>query len=73
MQIVMTENTNGKKVKAYLSEQEITQRELFFAFKRAGIKLSESAISNRIKGIVEWTEKELNFLKKYSNGKLKFD
>ena len=73
MQTVMTENEIGKKVKAYLSENDITQRELYWAFKKEGIKLSESAISNRIKGIVEWSKKELNFLKKFSNNKLKFD
>ena len=73
MQIVMAEKEIGKKVKAYLIENEITQRDLFFAFRNAGIKLSESAISNRIKGIVEWSQKEINFLKKFSNNKLKFD
>lgn len=69
----MVENEKGKRIKTYLMDNGITQRDLFFAFRQEGIKLSESAISNRIKGIVEWTEKELNFLKKFSKNKLKFD
>ncbi len=67
------ENLNGKKVKQFLLDTGVTQRNLYFAFRNEGFKLSESAISNRIKGIVEFSEKELNFLKKFSKNKLKFD
>ncbi len=57
-----TESEFGKKLKKLLIKERLTQRDLFWALRNAEFKVSESNVSNKLKGIIPFSDDEVKFL-----------
>ena len=60
-----------EQVKRLLSENKWKQRDLFFALRNAGVSTSETKVSNRLKGISNFSEEEIKVINKIFKSKLK--
>lgn len=69
----MTKVSNAKEVRKALVDMDMSQRDLFFAMRNEGVKISETIISNRLNGITKFSEKEIKAINKILNLKLKTD